>query len=350
MMKIEELRSSITPLTKKEQYYKSHPNHSGDYIEKYFNEDDENLIQFTIDRNKNTKGKHTLFYDGQIITDEILSFPIYCSKQTRYSFVPLHTRSYVEMKYVYSGHCYAIVNDKEVILHAGDMILLDVNSKHTVLMPTENDIIFNFQMDRSYFSDSFISKFSSVNPIVTFLTNIIDQNAQHNDYIIFNNREDDHDYVVHLIEMILCEYLDPSLFAISILDSYFSLLFIKMAQRYQMNMEQQFKENNKSYMTEIIQYIEQHYQDCTLMEIAEKYGYNPDYLSRAIQKATGYTFKKLVNYYRMEAVGKELINTNKPIYLIAQENGFSNLNYFYKKFNAYFGGFPADYRKQFQAK
>ena len=74
MMKIEELRSRITPLTKKEQYYKSHPNHSGDYIEKYFNEDDENLIQFTIDRNKNTKGKHTLFYDGQIITDEILSF------------------------------------------------------------------------------------------------------------------------------------------------------------------------------------------------------------------------------------------------------------------------------------
>mgnify|MGYP002231390031 CR=1 FL=1 len=44
------------------------------------------------------------------------------------------------MKYVYSGHCYAIVNDKEVILHTGDMILLDVNSKHTVLMPTENDI------------------------------------------------------------------------------------------------------------------------------------------------------------------------------------------------------------------
>ena len=27
MMKIEELRSRITPLTKKEQYYKSHPNH-----------------------------------------------------------------------------------------------------------------------------------------------------------------------------------------------------------------------------------------------------------------------------------------------------------------------------------
>ena len=217
-------------------------------------------------------------------------------------------------------------------------------------MPTENDIIFNFQMDRSYFTNSFISKFSSVNPIVTFLTSIIDQKAQHEDYIIFNNRDDDYDYVVQLIEMILCEYLDPSLFATSILDSYFSLLFIKMAQRYQMNMEQQFKENNKSYMTEIIQYIEQHYQDCTLVETAEKFGYNPDYLSRAIQKATGYTFKKLVNYYRMEAVGKEIINTDKPIYLIAQENGFSNLNYFYKKFNAYFGGFPADYRKQFKTK
>ena len=120
-MKIEELRSRITPLTKKEQYYKSHPKHSGDYIEKHYNNDNEKLIQMTIDRYKATKEKHALFYDGQIITDEVLSFPIYCSKQTRYSFVPLHVRSYVEMKYVYSGHCYAIVNDKEVILHAGDI-------------------------------------------------------------------------------------------------------------------------------------------------------------------------------------------------------------------------------------
>ena len=74
MMKIEELRSRITPLTKKEQYYKSHPNHSGDYIEKYFNEDDENLIQFTMIGIKTQKENILLFYDGQIITDEILSF------------------------------------------------------------------------------------------------------------------------------------------------------------------------------------------------------------------------------------------------------------------------------------
>ena len=42
-MKIEELRSRITPLTKKEQYYKSHPNHSDDYIEKHINKDDEKI-------------------------------------------------------------------------------------------------------------------------------------------------------------------------------------------------------------------------------------------------------------------------------------------------------------------
>ena len=53
MMKIEELRSRITPLTKKEKYYKSHPNHSGDYIEKYFNEDDEKLILITHNQQVN---------------------------------------------------------------------------------------------------------------------------------------------------------------------------------------------------------------------------------------------------------------------------------------------------------
>lgn len=75
-MKIEELRSKITPLTKKEQYYKSHPNHSDDYIEKHINKDDEKIVQFTIDRYQTTKEKHTLFYDEQIITDEVLAFPI----------------------------------------------------------------------------------------------------------------------------------------------------------------------------------------------------------------------------------------------------------------------------------
>ena len=57
-MKIEELRSRITPLTKKEQYYKSHPNHSDDYIEKHINKDDEKIVQFTIDRYQTTKEKH----------------------------------------------------------------------------------------------------------------------------------------------------------------------------------------------------------------------------------------------------------------------------------------------------
>ena len=68
-------------------------------------------------------------------------------------------------------------------------------------------------------------------------------------------------------------------------------------------------------MTEIIQYIEQHYRDCTLMETAEKFGYNRLSLT-CHSKATGYTFKKLVNYYRMEEVGKELINTEKNLFTL----------------------------------
>lgn len=64
-MKIEELRSKITPLTKKEQYYKSHPDHSGDYIEKYVNKEGEQLIQITIDRYQTTKENILYFMMGR---------------------------------------------------------------------------------------------------------------------------------------------------------------------------------------------------------------------------------------------------------------------------------------------
>ena len=44
-------------------------------------------------------------------------------------------------------------------------------------------------MNRSYFNEVLISKFTSSNPITTFLTNIIDHTAKHEDYVIFQKTE-----------------------------------------------------------------------------------------------------------------------------------------------------------------
>ena len=188
-----EFRNKVIPLTNREKYYKTHPSHTGDYVKNIDLLDKNYSFQLTKqDKLDLINGKHAIFYDNQKITDDVLNLPIFCTKQTRFSFIPIHIRNYIELKYVYSGHCYAMVNDKEIILHTGDILLLDINSKHTILPPSENDIIFNFQMNRSYFNEAFISKFTSSNPITTFLTNIIDHTAKHEDYVIFKNREDDY--------------------------------------------------------------------------------------------------------------------------------------------------------------
>lgn len=343
-----EFKNKVYPLTKKEKFYKEHPSSTDNYIKKIDSSDNKFFFLLSNQDKMNlVKGNHAIFYDDQHITDEMLNFPILFTKQTRYSFIPLHVRDYIEMKYVYNGHCYAIINEKEVMLQAGDIILLDKNSSHTVLPPSKNDLIFNFQMNRSYFTDAFISKFVSSNPIVTFLTNIIDNTAKHDNYVIFKKRDDDNDDINTLIENILCEYLEPSPFASTVIDSNMLLLFVKMAQRYQANMEEEFRSKDKSYITEIIQYIQKNFINCSLTEIADLFGYNPDYLSRMIETSTGLTFKKLINYYKMEAASNELVNTDKPIYKIAEDCGYSNLNFFYKKFKSHFGGSPSDYRKQF---
>lgn len=344
-----DFKNKVFPLTSKEKYYKTHSQHTSDYIKNIdYLDDSISFLLSTQDKIDLVNGKHALFFDNQKIKNEVLNFPIFCTKQTRFSFIPIHIRNYIELKYVYSGHCYAIVNDKEIVLHTGDFILLDVNSKHTILPLSEKDIIFNFQMDRSYFTETFISKFTSSNPITTFLTNIINTTAKHEDYIVFKNREDDFEDINNLIESILCEYLDPSAFFSTVINSYFLLLFIKITQRYQTNMEEEYKNINKTYITEIILYIQHHYQSCSLVETAQHFGYNPDYLSRIIHQSTGLSFKKLINYYRMENITNQLINTNKPVYQIAQENGFSNLNYFYKKFTIQFGASPTEYRNQYR--
>lgn len=293
------------------------------------------------------KNHHALFFDGQEISTEILKLPIFCCKQTRFSYVPVHTRIYLEMKYIYSGSCIAVLNDKEISLFTGDLLLLEQGSQHSILPAKKNDLIFNFQMDCSYFSQSFIHKFESSDIISNFLANAIDDSTRHTNYCLFKNRRDDSADIRFLIESILCEYLDPGACYQTILDASFLILFGKLVQRYMANQEDSFQRDNKSYITEIIVYIRENCSEIkSLQEVATHFGYNPDYLSKLLKRSVNHSYKELITTFCLEKALELLTHTTIPVYEIAQNCGFSNLTFFYQKFQEQYHCSPAEYRKE----
>lgn len=335
-------RNLVIPLNHKEQYYLEHPESRMDTYRNTLNSS--SLPRFSLDVNAIRNSQPGSFFDGQKLTTAMLRLPVFFNKQTRFSVVPVHVRSYLELKYVYSGHCTAVLGDHEIILSEGDFILLDINSMHRIMPTGEKDLVFNFSMERSYFEEIFIHRLSRFRIIEQFLVNSINASAKHDNYVIFHTKNKP--LLKELVENMLCEYLDPGVGAENVVESYLSILFIELMRSYQTHKEKEYHIQKKSYITEVIQYIQEHCATVSLENTAAHFNYNPDYLSRRIKKSTGHSFQALRTSARMEQAAALLLSTNEPIYRIAEQVGYINLNSFYKKFEQHYHCTPSVYRQK----
>jgi two-component system response regulator YesN len=109
--------------------------------------------------------------------------------------------------------------------------------------------------------------------------------------------------------------------------------------------EMQVKET-RSEITTIKNYVIANLdKPLSLSKIAVEVGYNPQYLGKLFLEATGENFKAYMTRIRMEKAMELIWNTNKKIYLIAEEVGFTNYRYFTTLFQKYTGLSPTEYKK-----
>jgi len=98
---------------------------------------------------------------------------------------------------------------------------------------------------------------------------------------------------------------------------------------------------------EVIEYIRSHYMEqLSLKQVADIFYINAAYLGRVFQKTTGMCFKEYVNKIRISEAKKLLLQTDKLIYEIANEVGFTESSYFIVKFSQEVGKSPSEYRNE----
>ncbi|WP_168714437.1 AraC family transcriptional regulator [Niallia nealsonii] len=269
-------------------------------------------------------------------------------KHSRYSIIPIHIHNYIEMNYIYSGSCTAIVQDKEISLKSGDICIMDTNVPHTIKDVEEQDIVINFLMHKNYFTVSMLNQLSSNSIISDFIREAISYDRKHNRYILFHCQESDK--LTYLVENLLCEYYDPSFSARDIINAYMILIFAELFRHYQTDNRTNSNSSNKAYMLEILQYIEENHQICTLNSVAKQFAFHPNYLSRMIKKNTGKSFKQLLQEQKLNQASFLLTNTNKKLEEILNEVGYHNHGFFNKIFKERYELSPKEYRKITQLK
>jgi AraC-like DNA-binding protein len=268
-------------------------------------------------------------------------------QHSRYSKIPMHIHNYVEINYVYAGQCKQIINGKRITLREGDLCMLDSNVPHTILETTEEDIIINLIMLKPFFTTSFLSRLATTGIISHFIVNAISQIHNHNRHIIFHTGNEVS--FKETIENLMCETFDPGFCSKEIIESYMVIVFSRLLRTFQGSQDRDYSdETSRANLIEILKYLEDHYKDVTLISAAAHFNFHPNYFSAYLRKATGRTFKELVQIQRMTSAGLLLTNTALTVEEVAGEVGYNNLGFFYKKFVAYYGQTPSDYRKQYR--
>ncbi|MBN7827390.1 AraC family transcriptional regulator [Bowmanella dokdonensis] len=70
-------------------------------------------------------------------------------------------------------------------------------------------------------------------------------------------------------------------------------------------------------------------------------------LERRFRKVLGKTPKQLITQLRLDQARRRLVETDLPIYLVAEQSGFEDPNYFSRQFLREFGESPTAFRRKF---
>ncbi|WP_346200473.1 helix-turn-helix domain-containing protein [Caldifermentibacillus hisashii] len=308
------------------------PQERAQLIEKKFVD---NIPDHVKEQNKDTfKILNTLFYNNK---------EVYVSKHNRFSDYPLHSHQFLEINYVLSGQCTQIVEGRTVTLSKGDIILLDIGCSHSIKALSEEDLMVNIIFGNRSINIQWLNDLKASNNIIhEFLLNVVRGVNNTEKYIIYRNHTDSDITVV--LEKIIEEYYLNRPFSNTIISNYLTILFTELMRNYHIKAKEKITPH-QSLILNILKDIEENYIDISLQFIADKYGYNKNYLGNLIKKQTNYTFIELVTRQKLIKAHTLIISTSMPINDIIYTVGFSSKNFFYDKYKQFYHCLPNESRK-----
>lgn len=280
------------------------------------------------------------FFD---FTNDLRNNSIKLIKETRYTNIPSHFHKDMELNYIYEGSCEFIINNKKIVLSKGDVCILGPDVVHSSEYKNDNDIVITLIFTQEYFNDRFLSEIYEESIVSNFLLGSLNQSRGRNKYLIFHTLHNEQ--FQSAIKNLICIYFDNNSLYEELSDLYVKLMFLYLLQIRHDNSLSDYENIENTTIIKILKHIETNCTNCTLNDVSELLGYTSNYVSNLIKSNTGATFSELKLMQQLLLAEDLLINSNLPIYKVAEICGFTNLSFFYRKFHAKYNCKPKDFRK-----
>lgn len=300
-------------------------------------EEEQNIL------NGRTGLDRSLYMDGgqNVISGDRLLNPgqiIMIRPHTRFIAFPEHTHDYVEMIYMCSGSTSHRVNGTKIVLHEGEMLMLGPHARQSVEPAAQEDVGVNFIIRPAFFSGTLSFLGEEETPLRRFVVSCLtDKNEA--GWLLFHVAQILP--IQNLIENLLYTLTEQIPNRRGILQSTMGLLFAQLLNHTDFL---EFKTPEQNAALYVLRYIEEHYADGSLSEIADHLHYDLPYLSRLIRQITGQNYTRLLQEKRLSQAAWLLRNTDRNVDEISVSVGYENISYFHRIFTARFGQSPRTYR------
>ncbi len=289
-----------------------------------------------INRNLYMQGENNIINAAKLLSQGKL---ITVRPHTRFAHFPEHTHDYIEVIYMCKGKTDHIINGEKLTLNEGELLFLSQNAMQEILPASETDIAVNFIILPEFFDKILIMLENEKSPLKKFITDCLVNS--HSDIPYLHFKVSDILPIQNLVENLIWTLLNATANKRSINQITMGLLILQLigfADRLS------FVNTEEELILKTLNYIEEHYKNGSLKDLADELHYDFTWLSREIKRKTGKTYTELLQEKRMSQAGYLLRNTDINIDYIALQVGYENISYFHKLFYKSFGKTPRKYR------
>lgn len=261
---------------------------------------------------------------------------------TRFVEFPKHRHNYIEMLYVCKG---CIVNNIEgtiVRMTAGDLLLLNQYTAHSIEKTGKGDIGINLIILPQFF-DSAIKMLDRNNIIADFLVSVLRNDVDEGKFLYFKTAGiiQIENVIENMIYSIVHKQNEDQINQVLM-----GILF-QYLLKYVTTLDVHSETNYEEVVARLtLEYIHQNYRTATLSELSGLLNQSVSGLSRLIKQKCGYSFKELLQRKRFQQAIILLCRTDIPVHDVIAAVGYENCSYFYRQFREKYHVSPKTYREQ----
>lgn len=260
---------------------------------------------------------------------------------TRFVHFPKHSHNYVEVIYMCSGSTHHIINGCDVILEQGELLFLNQNATQEIFPAGKEDIAVNFIILPEFFDYALKLMETEENLLRNFVIDCLRGENESSGFMHFKVAEVLP--VQNLVENLIWTIRNKQQNKRNINQVTMGLLVLQLMNHMD-KVETDAVNSQQKLMIQVLEYIEEHYKDGELSELADRLHYDLYWLSKQIKKQTGWTYTELVQSKRLSQAAYLLTYTKLSVMEVGMAVGYDNLSYFHRIFQKKYKLTPRTYR------